>query len=140
MRRFLPRFGFVMMMTALILAVSILVGAVFTTRGAQLVQRVEPGTTGSASLFGDSGQGTLIGSPQLLIIRDEQAFLPGRGPAGSRLVSEQYLREHQLYPLQAKTVGFIRDLLLLGTLGLFVLGAALWWPRRKVAVARAGIR
>lgn len=119
-----------MMLAALLLAVGSLVGASFMARGAQLVQRVEPATAASASLFGDADQGTPVGSPQRLIVRDERAFLPGRGPGGSRLVNEQYLRDQQIYPLQAKTVTFIRNMLLLGALVLFVLGVAVWrWPR-----------
>lgn len=132
MRALLPFLGPILMVAALLLAVMSVLGASFTARGAQLVQRVEVSADTGASLFGGAETGTPIGSPQLLIVRDEQAFLPGSGAGGVRLISEGYLREHQIYPLQAKTVWFIRDMLLLGALALLVLGIALhWWVRRR---------
>jgi hypothetical protein len=90
-----------------ILAVLAMVGAFVTEQSfasrAVLAQRVERDET--AELFGDAG--TPIGSPQRLIIDDEGAFLPGEGEGGARLVSEKYLTEKGIYPLQLKTVSLI---------------------------------
>lgn len=50
--------------------------------------------------------------------------LPGKRHGGIRLVNEQYPREQQMYLLQAKTVRFVRDLMLPTALALF----AQVWP------------
>lgn len=119
---------------ALLLALGGAVGAAWVTREAQWVQRIEPSSDEETSLFGGADEATRIGSPQLVIIRDRAAFLPGEGPDGSRLVSEQYLREQKIYPLQAKTVRFVRDMILLSALGLFGTAGTLWlWSRRTAA-------
>ena len=128
MSAFLPRSAFVLMVLALLVAAVSLAGAELMARNAQLVQRVAPNSEAGAALFGPSGEGTQIGSPQLLIVHDEGAFLPGIGVDGARLVSEQYLREREIYPLQAKTVWFVRNMLLLGSLALLAVSVSLrWW-------------
>ncbi|GGK34182.1 hypothetical protein GCM10008955_30310 [Deinococcus malanensis] len=131
-----------MMALALIVAIASLTTAAWMTRGAQQVQRVEPADAGSASLFGDAGTGTLIGSTQLMIVRDPAAFLPGSSEGGARLVNEQYLREHGIYPLQVKSVWFVRNLILLASAVLFTLEGVAWLTARrsKVRQARRGIR
>lgn len=68
----------------------------------------------AASLFGDNDAYTEIGSPQTLIIEDQGAFLPGTSKGGARLVSENYLREKKIYPLQLKTVEYVGGLVRLG--------------------------
>lgn len=125
------RLALVLMVLALITAAVSVTGASLLTRGAQLVQRVEPADEASAALFGDADQGTLIGSPQLLIVRDEAAFLPEGTVNGARLVNEKYLRERNIYPLQAKSVWFVRNLLLLTSLALFALGTVSWLIARR---------
>lgn len=113
------------------LVLSLVVGA-FLLRDAALVQRVEPaGAVGS--LFGDAeGPGTPIGSPQRLIVRDERAFLPGQSGDGARYVSETYLRENGVYPLQVKTVELVRNLVAGGSAAALLLFGGLWaWARRR---------
>lgn len=106
-------------------------------RDAALVQRVEPSAAAGA-LFGDAaGPGTPIGSPQALIVRDPAAFLPGRSEAGARLVSEAYLRENGVYPLQVKTVEVTRNLVAAAAApALLVFGGVWLWARRR-QVSRA---
>jgi hypothetical protein len=97
---------------------------------AQWIQRVEVDEAASM-LFDDAGY-TLVGSPQRLIIGDPEAFVPGEGPGGARLVSEAYLLENGIYPLQLKTVEFATGLARWAT-GIagagFLLGGA-WMGRR----------
>lgn len=97
---------------------------------AQLIQRVE--VSEAASLFGDAG--TMIGSPQKMIIEDKAAFLPGEGPEGARLVSENYLKEKGIYPLQLQTVEYLsQGVMLAGGASAFVFGLAGWLARRRLA-------
>lgn len=104
------------------------------TRDAALVQRVEP-SAGAAALFGgNEGPGTPVGSPQLMVIKDEKAFLPGTGAGGVRYVNDLYLREQGVYPLQVKTVHFMRNLVAASSAGALLLLTALWlWARRRTA-------
>jgi hypothetical protein len=71
---------------------------------ADLVQRVEVNKT-DALLLGKSARP--IGSPQRMIIIDEKAFVPGEGESGARLADDGYMKEHNIYPLQLKSVDFI---------------------------------
>lgn len=71
---------------------------------AQLIQLVEIDKANEA-LFGDA-EPTKIGSPQEMIIGDQNAFLKGQGADGVKLVDNSYLRKHEIYPLQMKTVDF----------------------------------
>lgn len=129
--------GTLAVLALLALIVSLSVGTLLL-RDAALVQRVEP-SAGASALFGDaSGPGTPIGSPQRLIVRDEAAFLPGEGPQGVRYVSEPYLREQGVYPLQAKTVELVRRLAALGSAAALLLFGGLWlWMGRRGQAARA---
>lgn len=86
----------------------------------------------AASLFGDKDAYTEIGSPQKLIIEDQQAFLPGERN-GAKLVSENYLRDKKIYPLQLKTVEYVGGLVRLGsgaTLAVSLLLIAIYRFRR----------
>jgi hypothetical protein len=90
---------------------------------ASLIQRVVVDKT-AGDLFGDANEP--VGSPQELIIDDPKAFVSGSGPNGSKLVSESYLQEYKIYPLQIKTVRYVAGLVRLGAgvglaLGLLVL-------------------
>ncbi|BDP43417.1 hypothetical protein DAETH_33860 (plasmid) [Deinococcus aetherius] len=123
--------GLLALLALVALLLSFAVSALLT-RDAALVQRVEPNA--AASLFGEGDSpGTPIGSPQLMIIRDPAAFLPGEGEDGARLVSEVYLRERGLYPLQVKTVELVRNLVALGSgLAALVFGGLWLWARGRV--------
>ncbi|WP_102128435.1 hypothetical protein [Deinococcus planocerae] len=122
--------GLLALLSLVALLLSFAVSA-FLTRDVALVQRVEPNA--AASLFGDADSpGTPIGSPQLLIVRDPAAFLPGEGEGGVRFVSEPYLRERGLYPLQVKTVELVRNLVALGSgLAALVFGGLWLWARSR---------
>jgi hypothetical protein len=100
------------------------------TQGAQLVQRIEPNE--AASLFGDSSSpGTPIGSPQVMVIRDEKAFLEGQGEDGARFVDDNYLRQNNIYPLQVKTVEFFRNVVaFVAGLGTLLMGGLLAMSHR----------
>ncbi|MBL8060684.1 MAG: hypothetical protein JNK63_08235 [Chthonomonas sp.] len=88
----------------LVVAVGVLIGSVPIEKSyeskASLVQRIQ--VDEAASLFGEAG--TPIGSPQMLIIEDSGAFLEGKSKEGARLVSEGYLSDKKIYPLQLQTV------------------------------------
>lgn len=127
----------------MILAALVLVGAWVVSSligsGAQLVQRVEP--SDASALFADVGPGTPIGSPQMLIIRDPNAFLEGQGPEGSRLVNETYLREKEIYPLQLVTIQFFRNItMFVAGLGLVLLWGVWWWSGRQTVNSVQHIR
>ena len=100
---------------------------------AQLVQRVQV-IPEEENIFGDPP--TPIGSPQLMIIEDQGAFVEGEGPNGARLVSESYLTEKGIYPLQLQTVNFLAGNARLGfgiAFVLCLLGAVLLGRRVKPA-------
>lgn len=97
---------------------------------ATLAQRIDPHSPELAKALGEPG--TPIGSPQRLLIFDAQAYLPGASADGARLVSERYLSENQLYPLQWKTVTFVRDLITIAaSSGAVLLGLTWWWLARR---------
>ncbi|NJK44636.1 MAG: hypothetical protein HC933_10430 [Pleurocapsa sp. SU_196_0] len=123
--------------TLTILALVVLVGSFVTssvlTSGSVLAQRVEPSEV--SSLFADDTPGTLIGSPQRIVIRDDKAFLEGTAADGARFVNEKYLRENNIYPLQVKTVEFFRNIVaFFAGLGAVLMGV-LWW-RSQSRVSR----
>lgn len=123
--------GLLALVALAVLLLSFAVSAVIT-RDAVLVQRVEP--SAAAGLFGDeTSAGTPIGSPQRLIVRDPAAFLPGEGEGGARLVSEAYLRERGVYPLQVKTVEVTRNAVAVGAGLAAALLGVLWLLMRRRA-------
>lgn len=77
---------------------------------AKMIQRIEKNA--SASLFGD--EGTPIGSPQLMIIDDQKAFIGGPDDKGVYQVDEKYLKDNNIPPLQLKTVSFVLGMSRLG--------------------------
>jgi len=91
---------------------------------AVLAQRVEANDPELAALTGEVG--TPIGEPQRLIIEDQKAFLEGTGKDGARLVSDAYLTEHKIYPLQEKTVNYVGGMVRLGLGIAFVLSFLGW--------------
>ncbi len=81
------------------------------TQNAVLAQRIEIQEAGVAALFGAENEvGKPIGSPQRLIISDPKAFLEKTGENGLRYVSDKYLKDNNIYPLQALTVEFFRNI------------------------------
>jgi hypothetical protein len=103
-------------------------GAWFDSRAVN-VQRIDPHPADLAALLGEAG--TPIGSPQRLLIFDDKAFVSGTSPDGAKLVSETYLLENNIYPLQWKTLEFIRNIVVLvaGLTGFLALGLN-WFLRR----------
>lgn len=59
-----------------------------------------------------------------MIIADSKAFLGKRAEEGAELVSEQYLKDHKVYPLQLKTVRYVAGLIRIASLVVLVLAAA----------------
>jgi hypothetical protein len=103
---------------------------------AVLAQRVDPHPPDLAALLGEAG--TPIGSPQQMIFFDDRVFLPGTGPSGSRLVSETYLTQNNIYPLQLLTVEFFRNAVSIGAgIAALLFGALWWWLSRTPATRRA---
>ncbi len=104
-------------------------GAWFESRAVN-VQRIDPHPADLAALLGEAG--TPIGSPQRLLIFDEQAFVAGTSPDGAKMVSETYLLEKNIYPLQWKTLEFVRNIMVLvaGLVGVLALGLT-WFLRRS---------
>ncbi len=74
---------------------------------AKLIQRIEKSS--SADLFGD--EGTPIGEPTELIIEDPKAFIGGPDAKGVYQVDEGYLKAHEIYPRQLKTIDFVVGIL-----------------------------
>jgi len=107
----------VILLAAIVVVLAILtLGISFPVRSsyaskAKLIQRVEKST--GDDLFGDNG--TVIGSPQMLIIEDEKAFLGPVKPGEPLSVDEKYLKDHNVYPLQLKTVDFFINYIRLST-------------------------
>ncbi|ADV66031.1 hypothetical protein [Deinococcus maricopensis] len=115
----------VLAVLALFVAALAFGAAAIVSRDAHRVQLVEPADASVNALFGSSAPGTPIGSPQTLIIRDAGAFMDGRTDDGARYVDATYLQTHGQYPLQVKTVTFVRNLVVAGALGAAVLMALL---------------
>jgi hypothetical protein len=96
-----------------------------------LAQRVEPHSPELAAALGEVG--LPIGSEQRLVLFDQKAVLETK-PDGLRVVSETYLTQNNIYPLQWQTVEFIRNILLLALGAKLLLSAFVWWrsaPRAK---------
>jgi hypothetical protein len=98
-----------------IVAAVVLVGSFVVssllTRNAVLAQRIEVVAPEVAAILGlpADSQGKPIGSPQRLIVNDPKALL-GKDSSGVQLVSETYLQDNKIYPLQVITVEFFRNL------------------------------
>lgn len=128
LKRLRPYLQIAMILGVVVVLASFVVTS-FLTQGAVLAQRIEP--SAAASLFSDATTpGTPIGTPQMMVIWDQAAFLEGTGEGDARFVSEKYLRDNNIYPLQVKTVEFFRNLIAaIAGLGVLVLGV-LWWRSR----------
>ncbi|HRJ26289.1 MAG TPA: hypothetical protein PLO61_02120 [Fimbriimonadaceae bacterium] len=97
---------------------------------AQLIQRVQLNEA-EYKLFGTLGD--YVGSPQKMIISDPKAFLEGKtGPNGSKLVSEDYLVQNKIYPLQLQTIEFFAEMVRYSSIGAVLVGAlGIAWLRRR---------
>lgn len=125
--------SWIAMVIGALLIIGAQVGQMYFSSQAQLTQRIAPYDTAVAELTGDFGEP--IGQPQLMIINDEAAFLPGKGPDGALFVSDPYLKEHGIYPLQLKTVDFVASTTQWIGLSSLLLGLGLrLWLRRKCKV------
>jgi hypothetical protein len=122
----------------IVFALSWIVGFALESR-AVLAQRVDPHSPELAALLGEAG--TPIGSPQRLVLFDDRVFLEGQTPDGARLVSEKFLMENNIYPLQWKTVEFFRNAFaiasLIGAVLMGLLARRFSKPRSTSVVARA---
>ncbi len=96
--------------TAVVVLTGSFVVSSIVTQNAVLAQRIEIREAGVAALFGAENEvGKPIGSPQRLIISDPKAFLEKTGENGLRYVNDKYLKDNNIYPLQALTVEFFRN-------------------------------
>lgn len=93
-----------------VLGIGSVVASSLLTRNAVYAQRAEK--LEAAELFGDNQQNTLIGNPQIFLALPEKAFMEGTGDKGAKLIDETYLKQNNIYPIQVKTVEFIRNVLL----------------------------
>ena len=128
--------GVLSILAVVVLIGSFIVASLFSS-GAQLVQLIEPGDAATASLFGDTQTGepagTKIGSPQMIVIRDQAAFLEGQGAQGERFANLQYLNEKKIYPLQVKTIDFFRNVTaLVAVLGGLMMAGLWFWTGTKI--------
>ena len=120
--------------TFMVLGVILVLGAGITKVGesffvgsarskAVLAQRVEADKTAGA-LFGDSDPDAYrpLGSPQKFVIDDPKAFLTKDGPDGVKRLDDGYLKSHNIYPTQLKTIEFTGELVEDGAAVAFVVG------------------
>lgn len=115
-----------LMVLALIVFAGVWVASLILSPRAVLAQRVDPHSPDLAVVLGEAG--TPVGSAQRLLIFDDRAFLDGTTPDGARLVSEKYLTENNVYPLQWKTIEFFRNAVAIGSsLTALLLGLAWRW-------------
>ncbi|MBS1700888.1 MAG: hypothetical protein JST12_04445 [Armatimonadetes bacterium] len=90
---------------------------------AKLIQRIEK--SASADLFGDAG--TPIGEPAEYVIEDPKAFIGGPDDKGVYQVDEGYLKAHQIYPTQLKTIDFFTGAFRVGFGMAGVIAALIAW-------------
>jgi hypothetical protein len=124
---------FILLVVAVVVLTSSVLGAQFLYQNATLVQLVLPEDSESESIFAEaeSVPGTALGSPQNMVIFDQNAFLPGVGPDGERFVSDTYIKDKGIYPLQVKTVVFFRDAVAMAAAvaAILLLLLCQWWLR-----------
>ncbi len=129
----------VLAVLALVVCIASFVVAGVLSNGSSLVQLIQPEDAAVAGLFVEETPGepagTKIGSPQIMVIRDQEAFLEGTGTQGERFVSQKYLEEKQIYPLQVKTIVFFRNItILISALGAVLMGGLWFWSRSRSPV------
>ncbi len=126
-------------MAVLALAVFVLSYPVvwWMTKDGQLVQLVIPEDADVVALRGETGPGTLVGKVGTYLIADPAAFLEGSGKTGERFVSQTYLEQKGIYPLQTKTVWFFHFFVVLFSgLGILIFGLP-WWILGRLRAAAA---
>ncbi len=127
--------GFLAALALVVLVLSYPV-AWFIAKDGQLIQRVIPEDADVVALRGESGPGTLVGKAGVYLISDPAAFIKGEGAKGERYVSQTYLEQKGIYPLQTKTVWFFHFLVaLISGLGLLIFGALWRFLGRRRAVS-----
>jgi hypothetical protein len=117
--------------------VVVLAVSAFLESKSALAQRVEPHSPELAAVLGETG--LPIGSPQRLVILDEKMVLETK-PDGSKVVSETYLTQNNIYPLQWQTVEFVRNIALLALTAKMLLGLFVMWRFAPRAGAMQAVR
>ncbi len=120
--------GIAAILAALLLIVTLAASAWLQSR-AELVQRVTPHDEATATLLDEVG--TLVGREDTYVILDRGAFLGETTVRDAQYVSERYLEENNVYPLQLKTVTFLRNLISVISAGAFVLFGGVWFRLRR---------
>ena len=121
--------GVAAILAALLLVVT-LVASVWLSGRAERAQRIIPHDEATAALLGEIG--TPVGRVDEYIIFNRNAFLDGTADGGARLVSEPFLEENSVYPLQLKTVTFLRNVISMVSSAIFVVCGGVWlWLRRR---------
>ena len=121
--------GVAAILAALLLVVT-LGASVWLSSRAERAQRIIPHDEATAALLGEIG--TPVGRVDEYIIFNRNAFLDGTADGGARLVSEPFLEENSVYPLQLKTVTFLRNVISMVSLAIFVVCGGVWlWLRRR---------
>ena len=115
-------------LAALLLIVTLAVSVWLQSR-AELVQRVTPHDEATATLLGEVG--TPVGREDDYIILNRGAFLGEMTAQDAQYVSEPYLEENNVYPLQLKTVTFLRNLIVAVSAGALVLFGGVWFGLRQ---------
>lgn len=133
--KFLNRLAWVALVLCALGILATLMGRNTLVGQGELSQLVKPADPAVAALTGDVG--AFIGEPQVMIITDPKAILPGKAPDGARLVDQDYLRRQGIYPLQVKTVVFAAKMAMYGFGGgaLIALIGGLWTGKRLAARA-----
>lgn len=133
--RNLYRLGAVVAAIALLaLVASWAVPANYASR-ARLVQRVKPHDAELAAMTGEVG--AFIGPPEIMIVEDPKAFLPGKAEGGVLLANDDYMREHGVYPLQLKSVEAVaRYARLVAAVALALGIGSVWIASRRLRLAR----
>jgi hypothetical protein len=122
----------VIALSTLAFGTSFLVENNFASR-AVLTQRIQE-NAGSALFDDNNEKGDTVGSPQPMIIDDPKAVISERSGDKPRLVSQKYLDEHKIYPLQLQTVKAIASMVRVGAVGALVVALALFlWLRSRLA-------
>ena len=121
--------GVAAILAALLLVVT-LGASVWLSSRAERAQRIIPHDEATAALLGEIG--TPVGRVDEYIIFNRNAFLDGTADGGARLVSEPFLEENSVYPLQLKTVTFLRNVISMVSSAIFVVCGGVWlWLRRR---------
>ena len=126
-RKVLSALSIVVLLVGVVFAVLIPLSITFGNK-AKMIQRVE--RLSSSELFGDEGAN--IGAATLLIIEDSNAFIGGPDSRNVYKVDENYLKTHNIYPVQQKTIKLVTIMLEIATCcALFLGSAGLWFAKKS---------